>query len=86
MHVTLFNRTRAVDKTKPRRPRGPRRPEDIPRDEDLLGVLDPGFEDVGYAVRDFQVADGVVGHFSTMANPPPNYFAMPTLERRASID
>lgn len=81
MQVQLFNRG-------PRRKLG-RKPDALVRHqqreltqaEDLMGILDAGFEDIGVKVHDYQVAPGVSAHFLTMSSPPPDYFSMPTLER-----
>lgn len=53
---------------------------------DVMGILDPGFEEVDGGSLDYIVANGVVGHFATLDEPPPAYYAMPTLERQAHAE
>lgn len=74
MRVSTFNRDSIVNKNK-------RAPEERVTGLDVFGVLDPGFEDIGISIQDYNVAPGLAGHFATMNAPPSDYFAMPLFER-----
>jgi len=78
MHVHHFNRSARKKKVfmSPGQKTG-----DVRTMEDMMGILDPGFEDLGVQVLDAKVAPGLMGHFGTMDNPPTDYFSMRTLER-----
>ena len=81
--LQLFNRG-------PRRKHTIARPKPRPSTEHVgnlndFNVLDPGFEDCGIHLHDFEVAPGLNAHFATMENPPPGYYSLPILER-ARID
>ena len=83
MRVQTFNRESIINK-KRRQALQHQEPAQGPREHiDTLGLLDPGFEDVGIKVHDYDIAPGLTAHFATMDEPPPNYFAMPALERRS---
>lgn len=51
---------------------------------DVMGILDPGFEQSGLK-DDFEVAPGLMAHFDTLDDPPPDYYSMPVLESGRSL-